>query len=155
VNRFIPPKPGGSETLFLGSDSANDASISDAVLPRGPIVALNLGGDSVFGAPILDALFPPERDRKIARTVANNPVFRFGAGFSFSGSRSEDICRLFILRCRSRFDLTLPIQETFGDDGSTSGASDLLTDPDRFGGNNQVFPGLPFRRFFASTKQDF
>jgi hypothetical protein len=146
----MPPKPNGSipETLFLG------ASVSDAVLPRGPIVALNLGGDSVFGALILDALFSREWNRKIARTVANNPVFRFGACFSFSGSLSEDICRLFILRCRSRFDLTLPIHETFGEDGSTSGASDLPTDPDRFG-NNRVFPGLPFRRLFASTKQDF
>lgn len=151
ANRFMPPKPSGSisETLFLGSDSAYEKSISDAVLCLA--VALFLGGDSACGSLNLCSVFSREPDRKIARKLAKNPVFRFAKDCSFFATVSEDDrCRFLNLRLRSLFDLTLPIHETFGDDGSTSGASDFPTDPDLFG-NKRAFPGLQTRRFLAST----
>uniref|UniRef100_A0A0A0LE17 Uncharacterized protein n=1 Tax=Cucumis sativus TaxID=3659 RepID=A0A0A0LE17_CUCSA len=76
----------------------------------------------------------------------------FRSGFSFGGAGSHERRRFFHRRLRSRFDLTLPIHETFGDEGSTSAESDFSEDPDCLG-NSLVFPDFAFRRLFESTKQ--
>lgn len=74
------------------------------------------------GALWLDAdsdLFP---DRKMARTVEKNASLFLLAGLAgFTGGAASldlDLCRVLNLRLRSLFDLTRPMQDTFGEDGS-------------------------------------
>lgn len=111
-------------------------------------MSLSRGGDSVNGrACDSRALL---LHRKIARKLEKKPLPVLVV-FFLTVSVPADFWRFFFnRRLRSRFDLTLPMQETLGEEGSMTGGSDL-TEPDRLG-NNLVFPGF---RFFVSTKQDF
>lgn len=67
-----------------------------------------------------------------------------------------DLWRVLNLRFLSRLDLTLPMHETFGDDGSATEFSNFPpTDALRFG-NSLAFPGGRwFRRLLASAKDAF
>lgn len=66
-----------------------------------------------------------------------------------------DLWRVLSDRFRSRLDLTLPMQETFGDEGSTTEFSDFpLTDALRFG-KSLAFSSRRLRRLFTSAQEVF
>lgn len=130
TNRFIPPKPGGLADPSLPS-SANTS-------PRFPILQfLDLlefsEGLSTFTS---TACFSWQPNLKICLKRDQNPVL-FGLGAFLPGFH------------RQRLDLTLPIQETLGEDGSADRSENLPPDPNRFG-KNWVLPGLTVRRFLGS-----
>jgi hypothetical protein len=157
----MPPRLGGSlSTLLLASESEDGmSSISTDVNARALIALAHCrGGDSdnsvCRASWISDVLFFRLWEWKIARKLARNPFFRLSTGFALSLAGSDDLCRFFLeRRFRSLFDLTRPMHETFGDDGSTIGPSDFPTDPERFG--NRWIPALQYLRFFASMKVAF
>lgn len=152
ANRIIPPKPGGSpsDTLFLPVDSANDASST---------LSLSRAFDSwtlLTGGPDFLSTFSLRPERKKERKLSNKPGFLpVRAGFSSAAAAAVssvvDLREFLNLRFRSRLDLTLPMQETLGDEGSFSDDTDFPTVALRFG-NNLV---LWLRRFLASTKEGF
>lgn len=101
-----------------------------------------------------DLSFRP--DRKIERKLSKKPYFfPFLFGFSLASVLGEDFRELLNLRFRSRLDLTLPMQETLGEDGSTSPDSDFPTETLRFGNSLMLLGLLWLRRFLASTKEVF
>lgn len=110
-------------------------------------VTFLLGGDSTVvagGSSVRTAGLFLRRDWNTDMQLPKSPDLRRSEFLAFVAGVASDAFR------RHRFDLTLPIQDTFGDDGSVIGAADLPTDPDRFG-NSRMFGGLQFLRFVVST----
>lgn len=135
TNRFIPPKPGGSST------DAPDSGSSLAEISPTLTVTLLLGGggDSTSGGSTVSmTAFDFRSDRNIAvKHPQNQVLFRPPPLLDFS-TEFDDL-RRFLL------DRTLPIHETFGDEGS-----DFPIDWDRFG-NSRMLAGLYFLRFGVSA----
>lgn len=162
------PKAGGSPSVTLllgGSESSEDGaqksrggkrSLMSCVMGAADDELLR-GGEPRRGAWCSDPVpdFFPER--KMERKLEKSPAFLRPAGLGLAAARSMDWdrWRLLCLRLRSFFlDLTRPMQETLGEDGSITRGPDFPVDPDGLG-NNRVFPGLAFFRFFSPTKLGF
>lgn len=149
ANRCTPPRVGGS-------DSGSLVCISRALA-----VKLFLGDDCFGGSgtPLIGFARPPVRNIDL-RFFQNPPflcfpdfdliIFASAAAVAISAGDFIDRCRFLNRRLRSFFDLTLPIQETFGDDGSAIGTADFPVGSVRFR-NSRVFDARQFRRIFASV----
>lgn len=153
ANRCIPPKAGGSvSSILLGRDAAAVGGGGGGALmfcSGGEFVTDDEAVGSTTGC-----LLPPLR-KILARKLAKNPFFCFSTDLSFAvvaSSASDEWWWLLLFFCRFRsfFDLTFPIHDTLGEEGSIIDETDFPPDPDRFG-NNRMFPDLQWRRFFAST----
>ena len=150
ANRCIPPKAGGSvSSILLGGCGCGGGGGALILCSGGEFASEDEAVGSTTGC-----LLPPLR-KILARKLAKNPFFCFSTDFSFAvavSSVSDEWwwLLLFFWRFRSFFDLTFPIHDTLGEEGSIIDETDFPTDPDRFG-NNRMFPDLQLRRFFAST----
>ena len=106
----------------------------------------------------------------MARRLSKKPVLRLPLRQDFclamvtvevaaAAAVDEDMLRWRVLKRRFRFDLTLPMHETFGDDGSytTTAESDFPAEALRFG-NSLAFPCRLWwmrRLWLASANADF
>ncbi|KAI6696441.1 hypothetical protein NL676_016560 [Syzygium grande] len=139
-----PPSATATATASAAPFAAGESEVGGAPLAGGRFLAPREPGDSARStSDRTDSRFL-QPGPNIARRVASSPVLLLPVG------SPPLFCRL-----ASFFDLTLPMHETFGEDGSTAGGSDLPADPDHFGKNPALPPALPGRRLFASTKHDF
>lgn len=151
------PKPGDppSVTLLLGSDSREGASESRAG-KRSLISCVMDAAPGPPGAWCSDSLLDFLPDRNKDRRRDKSPAFLLPAGLALTGSGSTDLdrCRLLSLRLRSFLDLTRPMHDTLGEEGSIMGGSDFPVDPERLG-NSRAFPVLQLLRLFGWTKHVF
>lgn len=166
VNRAIPPNPGitGSSpstdllapVLFLcGEDFPTSPGGSRSLISL-DLLAGTLGGEAPLcgaWAPLASGSLQPPPVLKMALKLAKNPGFLTWTGLSLTELVRPDFC-LCIRRLRSRLDRTLPMQDTFGEEGSDNEGSDFNRDPIRFG-IIIVLAILQFLRLFTSLKYAF
>lgn len=141
ANRFTPPKTGGS--LKTVSIEPPPSEPSPRFLSHD--LELLFAGSHSGSVPLQPAFGP--LDRNIPRKFFQNPGFLSLTLLDFTNPPGS-FCffRLFFpLRLRSFLDLTRPIHDTFGDDGSDTAAGRPLTGPGRFG-KSRIFAGRHDRR---------
>ena len=147
-NRFIPPNPTGS--TLTGAPPRVFPTVTLLLFLSGFIGSVVDFEPSVLSVLDLDGFLLLRLDRNIDSNREQNPDLRFSP-LLLRDLSSEFFSHFFDFsddrRLRDlRFDLTLHIQDTFGDDGSVTEA-DFNVDSDLFAGKSLMFAGLQVRRF--------